>query len=303
MAASLLRRGQWRRGWAEYEWRFRATFDPAYLPDPGTPRWDGSPNAAGTLLILTEQGLGDTIQFARFIPAAARRFGGRVCIACDANLRPLLETLGPEVRVVAPKASTFPPHEVHVPLLSLPHLLAAEEVGMDRSYFQIDPQRADRWSALLREHPHPRVGIAWAGASNDAHALRRSIEPAELSPLKEVAGVSWVSLQRETAVVPFSASSTIRRPAELKDMADTAALISQLDLVLTIDTSVAHLAGALGQQVWTMLTHSPDWRWLGARDDSPWYPTMRLFRQPQWNDWNAVIARVARSLGEWVATR
>jgi tetratricopeptide (TPR) repeat protein len=297
LAMMLLRAGQLKRGWAEYEWRFAARNDPASMPALSTPRWNGSPIPRdATLLLQAEQGLGDTIQFSRFASMAKQRIvGGRVIVRCDERLVDLLHSLDQSIDVVSID-SPAPAHDVHAPLMSLPHLLGMESIHSLPSYLKADPARVAHWEERIRQYPRPRIGISWAG--NPAHSgdRRRSIDPQLLAPLAQVADAAWFSLQRGArSLPPFK---IVDWSAEL-DMNETAALMSALDLVISVDTAMAHLAGALGRPVWTLLAFVADWRWREEAGDTPWYSSMRLFRQPAPGDWGAVVSRVAQELSDF----
>ncbi len=292
LGMTLLRSGQLKRGWAEYEWRFAAKNGRAGMPSLSSPRWDGGAMPRGTLLIQAEQGLGDTIHFARFAPLARERFGGRVVLRCERRLVDLIKTVEGEIEIAS---NDSPPsaHDVHVPLLSLPHVLGIETVAVQPAYLRADPAGGARWAERMREHPRPRVGLSWAGNPDHSADRQRSIDPRLLVPLGQIGGIAWFSLQRGArALPPFE---VIDWSAQL-DLNETAALMAHLDLVISVDTAIAHLAGALGRPVWTMLSFVSDWRWLTARDDTPWYASMRLFRQPARGDWNAVVTRIAEEL-------
>lgn len=303
LAQILLIRGNYRDGFREFEARFEKK-NPVRVDLRGLPLWDGSPLSGKTLLVVTEQAFGDTIQFCRFLPLLARQ-GGRILLLN--NLRPLdslLETLPLAGRVIK-SGEALPPCDWAVPLLSIPHLTGTTLERLPRSvpYLYPDDERCGWWRDYLRDDSGFRVGIAWRGRSRPDP--RRSADAACFSLLKDVPGVSWYSLQipedgETRAALPDGL--VLNDPARhIKDFSDTAALMSQLDLVVSIDSAVAHLAGALGRPTWLLLPFSPDWRWLLERDDSPWYPTMRLFRQPVPGAWPAVFAEVASALGEMLA--
>jgi tetratricopeptide (TPR) repeat protein len=286
--------GDFAAGWEKYEWRKRH-FAGSFTTRPG-PQWDGGPLARKTLLVLAEQGFGDTIQFARYLPLLARR-GARVVMECPDAIAPLIAAL-PGVSGTAPRGQ-HPDHDLWIDQMSLPRLFGttAETIPYPGGYMSADPARAAIWDRLLPEGP--RVGLAWAGNPLHSNDRRRSIPPHMLAPLVEIAGRALVSLQ----VGPAAAGMPKRfgvadRSSQLLDWGDTAAAISALDLVITVDTAVAHLAGALGVPVWVMLPHAPDWRWMLDRDDSPWYAGMRLFRQASAGDWTAVTERVAAAVSE-----
>ena len=300
-AMVLLLRGDFERGWREYEARWNLTR--AFTrPSFSQPLWDGSNPAGSTLLLHSEQGFGDTIQFSRYAPLLVER-GAKVILVCQRELRPLLATLDGIGPVLDPGEQP-PPFDAYRPLMSLPMVLGTTPPTIPARvpYLKADPSRVDRWRNRIGDDGL-RIGIAWAGAAGYLNDRNRSIPLAMLAPLAQVPGVRLYSLQKgpaadQTSALP-AAMSVFDFTPELHDFADTAALIQNLDLVISVDTAVAHLAGALAKPVWVLLPFSPDWRWMIDRDDSPWYPTLRLFRQQQLRRWQEVVERVAQSLGEY----
>lgn len=298
----LLRLGHLAEGFAECEWRWRtARFTPLRCPHP---RWDGL-FLRGTLLVHTEQGAGDAIQFARSLPEAARRCE-RVMLVCPENL---LRLFGRVPGLAELRTAGEIPHQAFqafTPLLSLPHLFGTTLNNIPARVPYLEPP------GTFELPPHPaagarlKVGIAWAGSPTHANDRNRSCHLRELAPLLDVDGVAWYSLQKGPQAEQLR---ELVRPEHvcdlgpsLTDFADTAGAIAQLDLVVSVDTSVAHLAGALGRPVWVLLGRQSDWRWLVDREDTPWYPTMRLFRQEQARDWRGPVARVAAALRERLQT-
>jgi Flp pilus assembly protein TadD len=257
--------------------------------------WDGTGPAGGMLLACASQGLGDAIQYARYLPLLAAR-GFRVVLACDARLSSLLGRLA-GVAAVVPPDEKLPPHDAWVALSSVPRLFATTEqtIPSSASYLTADPTLVARWrAALTAEAPAGRrVGLVWAGNPAHENDARRSMPQAALAPLLVAAGVRFVSLQRDAAAPP---PGVLDLAPHLTDLAETAALLQALDVVITVDTAVAHLAGALGRPAWVALPHAPDWRWLLGREDSPWYASVRLFRQPSPGDWDSVAAELAVAL-------
>jgi tetratricopeptide (TPR) repeat protein len=273
--------GRLRAGWDGFERRWsRSGFTEPWRY--AAPRWRGEPG--GTLLLHAEQGLGDTLQMLRFVPSlAARR---RVVLAVPATLLRLCRGLAPVV--TTPDA--LPAFDRHCPLMSLPHVLdvGPEDLPGPMPYLRGDPAP---WRARLAALPGRRIGICWSGNPAYPADHRRSLPAASLAGLARP-GLHLVSLQKDAPAPPGVTDWT----AELADMADTAGLIAALDLVISVDTAVAHLAGALGRPVWLLNRHAPCWRWQLGREDSPWYPTLRQFRQPAPGDWGTVMAEVARAL-------
>ncbi|MBL6457433.1 tetratricopeptide repeat protein [Belnapia sp. T6] len=305
LAMTLLLLGRLEEGFAEYEHRLPPR--PPGLP-PGPPPWRGEPLAGRTILLHAEQGLGDTIQFVRYLPEVARRGAGRVLLAAPPAFARLLAGLPGLDALQRPGESPARTH-LQCSLLSLPYACGTttlESIPAPIPYLRAEPAALPRWRERLAGLPGPlRVGLVWAGNPEHRNDRHRSIASHQLAPLWAVAGVSWVSLQvgaRAAALRGEAPNGAVLDLApELTDLAETAAAMAQLDLVVTVDTAAAHLAGALGRPVWTMLPALPDWRWLLEREDTPWYPTMRLFRQTRFGDWSGVVERVAGALQQMVA--
>ncbi len=305
LAIIQLMAGKFREGWAEYEWRWRCNF-----PDPHAktcPRWDGSPLEGRTILLYPEQGLGDTLQFIRYARLVKER-GGTVVFECPKILAPLLQGV-PGVDQLVPQGSPLPKVDVAAPLLSLPYLFGTtlETVPGGVPYLRADPERLARWRDALRHVGGYKVAIAWQGSPKYAGDRQRSIPLSFFAPLTSVPGVQLVSVQKGFGVEQLGPAAKQLVPLDLgrqidEDGAfvDSAALMQLADLVITSDTALAHLAGGLGVPVWLVLHFAGDWRWLRNRDDSPWYPTMRLFRQQTTGDWAGVFERVAAALRERV---
>jgi len=298
-ALLLLLLGQFEEGWTKYEWRLRASTRGA-APIEG-PRWSGEHRAGGTILLQAEQGIGDTIQFLRYAPLVAQR-----CDRVILNLPASLTRLGGEALSAAAQRTTLaeplPPFDCHCTLLSLPRIFATSLDNMPActSYLCAPPGSGEGWRREFAGDGRIRVGIAWAGNPDHENDHNRSIPFAHLLPLLGDRQVQFYSLQvgeRAADLRAVADGDVTDLSGRLGDFADTAGAIEALDLVISVDTAVAHLAGALGKPVWLLLPYVPDWRWLLDRDDSPWYPTMRLFRQARRGDWDEVVARVARELG------
>ncbi|HEY2134645.1 MAG TPA: tetratricopeptide repeat protein [Xanthobacteraceae bacterium] len=301
----LLLRGDYARGWREYEQRWRLA--EVKRPDYRQPRWTGESLEGKTILLQSEQGLGDSIQSLRYVPNVLAR-GGRVVLRIERILVRLAASLSGDV-VINPTNARAPDFDVWCPLMSLPLVLGTtqvESIPAAAPYLRARQAIVERWRRRLASLPGLRVGLVWAGSATHVNDARRSTELARLKPLLETGGVSFVSLQ----VGPHAADVTALPPgtitdvsAELTDFAETAGVIANLDLVIAVDTAVAHLAGALAARTWVMLAFSPDWRWLRERADSPWYPSLRLYRQPAPSDWDEVVRRVVADLAALVATR
>lgn len=296
LANALLVNGAFARGFAEYEWRFRRTGRaerPEGLALP-MPRWAGEELRGRTLLVALEQGLGDAIHFVRFAADFAAR-GARVVWECVPSLAPLLATAPGVDAVIAPGAPVKA--DFYLPFMSLPHMLGVtlENLPACRPYLKVPAGAAvDVTGAGLR------VGLAWRGNPQHENDKHRSVGLDLLAPLFDVAGVSFFSLQ--VAAEESDARLTDLAP-QLKGFAQTAAAIAALDLVISVDTAVAHLAGALGKPVWILLAQGNDWRWLHERDDSPWYPTARLFRQGRGRRWRPAVKAMVGALEELVSRR
>ncbi len=299
-AAVLLKRGNFREGWASYEARrLLPRLPPPWLP-ADLPPWTGGA-LDKPLLVHAEQGLGDCLHFCRYAPALAEGAGIAVVLQVPPELTRLLSGLNSaRVRVVG-RNEPVPACAAHLPLMSLPGLMPDQ--FLPAPFLTADAEAAAAWRQRLSALPGRKVGLVWAGDprpfSKIAHLLdrRRSMRRDQLAPLAAVPGISLVSLQKGPAAAQRGLALH-DWTAELGDMADTAALVAALDLVISVDTAVAHLAGALGKPVWLLSRFDGCWRWLEGRDDSPWYPTLRLFRQPRHGDWAEVVRQVAKALAE-----
>lgn len=296
LALALLLAGAFKEGWSEYQWRWKRYGFTSPRRAFDVPAWDGAPLQGKRILVHGEQGYGDTIQFARYLPMVAQR-GGTVIAECQsAALIPLLESI-PGVSEVCVMGEELPPFDLETPLLSLPHIFGTELATVpDRvPYLAPPPERLAPWREKLAGDPGLKVGLVWAGkALPDPF---RSCPLRHLAPLAEVPGVTLYSLQvGEEVAQAKECPGLVDLTSGIRDFGDTAALIAGLDLVISVDTSVAHLAGALGKPVWLLLPMAGDYRWLVARDDSPWYPSMRLFRQKLQGEWGEVVQRVRAAL-------
>ncbi len=288
----LLAQGNLAAGWPEYENRWHTPHGRAEWRDLPLPRWRGEPAAGRRLVVHAEQGLGDTLQFCRYATLAARR-GLRVTLEVQPPLVRLLRTLAGVERVIA-RGEDWPEADLHCPMLSLPLALGGAILAQ-LAYLRADPAAAASWRARLAEVRRPRIGLVWAGNPLAPADVRRSIPPVLLVPLFDVPGIEVFGLQKHTsALLPLT-----DHMAEMDDFADTAALVSNLDLVLAVDTAMAHLAAALGRPVWLLDRFDSCWRWFAGRRDSPWYPSLRIYRQPAPGDWDSVIAEVVRDLARW----
>jgi len=291
--------GDFETGWEEYEWRWRDAQLDSSRRQFAQPRWTADmPLAGRTMLLYAEQGLGDTLQFCRYA-ALVKAAGARVVLEASEELRPLLASLAGADIVVA-RGTPLPPFDLHCPLLSLPREFRTglASIPADVPYLRADRERLERWRERLGPSTRPRVGLVWSGNPNHLNDRNRSMALAELLPLVDER-CEWISLQKiiRDEDKPALESSPIRHVGEqLADFADTAALTQLMDCVVSVDTSVAHLAGALGVPLAVMLPHTPDFRWFLERDDSPWYPRARLFRQAQAGNWGPVVEAVGTAL-------
>jgi hypothetical protein len=299
--------GDLRAGWTSYEarWDVYGRTHPAF----SRPQWQGGSLAGKTILLHREQGLGDTLQFARYATLVARR-GGRVVLETQKELLRLLASLEGVHQLVA-SGEPLPHFDVHSPLMSLPRVFETtlETIPAEIPYLHAVDSEAQAWAFRLGSRRCLRVGLVWAGnARKDDPAAslvdrRRSIQFAQLGPLGQIPGIEFYSLQKgppaEQASQPGHGLCVIDHTVELRDFADTAALVANLDLVISVDTSVAHLVGAMGKPVWMLSRFDGCWRWLRDRPDSPWYPTLRIFRQARPDSWEDVIDNVRGALAEW----
>jgi tetratricopeptide (TPR) repeat protein len=300
----LLARGEMAPGWREYEWRNHIEAARDSLPKLASAPWNGMRLPGGRILLVGDQGYGDSIQFARFIPLVAERCA-EVVVGCSLDLRPLFERLS-AVASCHHRWDDIPPHSAHARLTSLGGIFQTELTTIPREipYLSPAPDRAATWrerlDAQLGGTAH-RIGLAWAGRPSHPNDRRRSLRLEQLLPIVEAAlGDVFVSLQKPWPEADRDAAPRFPgledNTAELADFGETAAAIAALDLVITVDTAIAHLAGALGCPVWIMLPKASDWRWMLGCDDSPWYPTARLFRQHRPGAWDELIAEVGAAL-------
>ncbi len=307
----LLQAGDYARGWVEYEWRWRRAKAPKRsFPQP---RWDGTPLDGKTILLWYEQGLGDTIQFVRFAPLVKAR-GATVVLDCQPSLKPLLSTC-PGIDVVVTRGDRVPSYDVQIPLMSLPAVLGTtlQTMPAEIPYLFADSQRVEAWGHRLgdRSGGELRVGVVWQGSQHFQWDRFRSVPLVAFAPLAEVPGVKFFSLQAGPGMDQLATTPPQFRVQELNldpDPAsgaflDTAAVMRHLDLVITVDTAAGHLAGALGVPVWLALSTVADWRWLTGREDTRWYPSMRLFRQQSLGNWSEVFSRMAVELAKWASGR
>ncbi|WP_436566094.1 tetratricopeptide repeat protein [Janthinobacterium sp. HLX7-2] len=305
LAYLLLRQGRLTEGWQMLEARPQPSAFADYFRFP---RWQGEALAGKSLLICPEAGMGDMLLFCRYVPLLRQLGAAKVSVLCHPPLKALLQTLPGIDRVLAiGEAVPAEGWDYWVAVLSLPGLCGTtlETIPVPVPYLQAQPSAADAWAARLSpasQHTPLRVGLAWKGNPAFENDGERSLPSLDvLAPLGAVAGIQFLSLQKGAGEDEMSAALSLAGgAAALGDMADTAALIASLDLVISVDTAVAHLAGALGKPCWVLLPdYRADWRWMAGRSDSPWYPSMRLFRQPSLGGWAPLIAHLAGELERW----
>jgi tetratricopeptide (TPR) repeat protein len=303
-ALALLPQGKYQRGFAEYEWRWRRT-GMAPQKSRGKPLWLGEyPLARKTVLLHAEQGLGDTIQFARYVPMLAAA-GAKVVLEVQPELKTLMARLDGATTVIA-RGEALPPFDVHCPLGSLPLALKTEPGTVPAAipYLSASGAHLAKWSAQIGALPQPRIALAWSGNASHDNDRNRSLAFARLAPLfaggQGSSSPSFISIQRdvraEDAAALAAETGVMHVGNELEDFSDTAAVLALCDLVIAVDTAPVHLAGALGRPVWVLVPFAPDWRWTLSGDTTPWYPTARLFRQTHLDDWDGVIVRVGAAL-------
>ena len=307
-----LAQGDYRCGWPRFEWRWQTAQMRGLGLASGAALWLGDRRAASapdggkgvddlagkTLLVWAEQGAGDTLQFVRFVPQLLAR-AGRVVLRVPAHLRRLVERLDPRLAVVDDDQAT-PPHDLHCPLMSLPLALGIGAPPSGAPYLSADTGDLAAWRRRLGGRQALRVGLAWAGRQHGLANSTRDVPLALLAPLA-IAGCELISLQKDEAPAGAGLPGLRSFAESLGDYAQTAALIMNLDLVIAVDTSVAHLAGALGKPCWLLLRHSGEWRWQRERSDTPWYSSVRIFRQNAPGDWAELVARVSAELAQRLA--
>lgn len=300
LALPYLVTGDFVHGWREYEWRVRVT-EIVGRRQFSKPRWDGAKLDGKKILIHTEQGFGDAIQFARFLPRVAE-LAGSVILELSPKLTRLF-TGFPGVAQIVERNTPLPEYDLHCPLMSLAGIFAVTEktIPRDVPYLRADPETAAKWKTRFgSDDGRLRVGLAWAGLPDHRNDRNRSMKLEILGPLASANDAAFYSLQ----LGPLAAQAANPPPsmqitdwtADLTDFAETAGLMDNLDLIVTVDTAVAHLAGAMGKRVYVLIPKVPDWRWMLERTDSPWYPTMRLFRQTVAGNWTDAVQQAAAAL-------
>jgi hypothetical protein len=305
LAHLLLLQGDFEQGWKEYEWRWGLA-SCSGQQESRRPMWDGSDLAGRTILLSTEQGMGDALQFIRYVPMVAD-LNGRIIVHCQRDLASLFASLR-GVSAVIPRGEPVPPFDVHCPVMSLPLVFGTRLATIPSLVPYVHPRAAviKRWQRRIAPYRDAfRVGLVWAGSPTHTNDKQRSLHLSTLAPIFDVPGVQFFSLQkgeaREQARQLPSRVTILDWTDDLVDFEETAGFVRTLDLVIAVDTAVAHLAGALGKATWLLVPHAPDWRWLLNETTSRWYPTMRLYRQPSPAAWSSVIADVMRDLSKEAA--
>lgn len=302
-SSALLLTENFKEGWPEYEWRLHTkncnsgTFHQA--------QWDGSPLKGKTILVHAEQGFGDTIQFIRYLPMIKSR-GGRVIFECQKELISLLKDCSGIDEIIEKSSISNIKFDTHIYLLSLPGIFGTsiDSMPSETPYISVNPELAEQWRLkFASSNIDFKIGIVWSGRPTfEDHYRSCSLD--DFAPLAEIPGISFYSLQKGSASEeifnPSIDMKIINLDRELNDFSDTAAAMDNLDMIISTDTAVVHLAGALGKPIWSLLHTSSDWRWFLNRDDSPWYPEMRLFRQTKFNDWTGLFKQVKEALLEKV---
>jgi hypothetical protein len=290
--------GELRQGWERYETRLRLPGDLHPQRTFAQPAWNGAPFAGKTLLLWAEQGLGDTLMFVRYLPMV-KALGGRVILEAQPALMALAATCG-GADLLVPRGAPLPAFDLQASLLSLPWLFRTDlaSIPAEIPYLNV-PAKVTHRQALLdlltQAQECSRIGLVWAGSPGHVRDAERSLPVSALAPLAALPGVAWFSFQLGRTEVP-PLPGLIPLAPWLQDFSDTAYALSGMDLVITVDTSVAHLAGAMGIPTLLLLSFQPDFRWLLKRDDTPWYPSLRLYRQPTYGDWTSVVQQVVRDL-------
>jgi Tfp pilus assembly protein PilF len=305
LAQNLLAMGDFAPGWLEYEWRNETEAGKNTMPKMTSAHWNGMRIPKGRILLVGDQGYGDTIQFARYIPRVAE-LCEEVVLGCSAEMGPILRDI-PGVKQYCHRWNDVPGHAAHCRLSTLPYLFqtSMDTIPATVPYLKADPARIAFWRDKLAAQLPPgrrRIGLAWTGRPTHPNDRRRSLPLERLRPIAQAGDAVFVSLQKPMpardlpTMAMFPGMTDLAN--DLSDFGETAALMENVDMIITVDTAMGHLAGALGRPVWIMLPKAADWRWLLDRSDSPWYPTVRLFRQRMPGAWDELLAQVARALSQ-----
>ena len=303
LAQVLLLQGRFTEGWVPYEWRYQIPGAPPLMPPTDRPHWDGTPLGQDRLLLIADQGYGDVIMFGRLIGWAQARCA-HVTVASSPEMRAILTQLAPGAEIIT-RWEDSRGYAAYCPLSGLPRLsgLTLDQLPGQVGYLATEPARVQRWKTRLDAalpEGRRRVALAWSGRPTHNNDRNRSVLLRKLAPLAARADLAFVSLQkgpaaRQCADWPGPAP-LLDLDADIESFEDSAAILRNCDLLVAVDTSLGHLAGAIGIPAWVMLPFAPDWRWLEARETTPWYPSLRLFRQPSPGDWQSVVARLLSAL-------
>jgi hypothetical protein len=309
LGQALLLNGDFAAGWEHYEWRYQIPGAQPLMPKTDRPQWDGRELGQGErLLLVGDQGFGDVVMFSRYLPWARGR-AKEITIACSGEMQPTLARMFPGLHLVT-RWDQIPPFACYCPFSGLPRLHGTrlDSIPAGPAYLAPDPERLALWQARLDARVPAgmkRVAIAWAGRPTHNNDINRTIRLDQMAPLFEVPGVAFLSVQKGPATAQMAeykgAAPLVNLDADISDFEDTIAILSLVDLLVSVDTSVVHFAGALGRPAWVMVPFAPDWRWLARRTDSPWYPSIRLFRHPQPRRWDLVMPAVADELRRFAA--
>ncbi|XTI72332.1 glycosyltransferase family 9 protein [Acidithiobacillus sp. AC3] len=299
LADTLLTLGEFTRGWEEYRFRYHLPHTKALARHvQAAPRWDGRPMPGKTLMVHDEQGYGDTFQFIRLLRAARDRSQATVIVDVNQEALPLVRRAYPEFAVQL-RGSLPPRFDAHCELMSLPHAIRLQlsDLPGEIPYLRADPTRLQRWEQRLQLLPRPWIALTWAGRPTHPNDANRSMHLSQFVPLARL-DASFLAIQKGPAAYQNApAGMTVHRLSdEIQDFEDTAAILQLADLLISVDSSPVHLAGALGQPAWVLLPFEPEWRWMTEREDTPWYPSHRLFRQQRRGDWAQVLECVADAL-------
>lgn len=302
LAESLLALGEYERGWREYSYRYSLNHTYRIERKVQLPRWDGRPIPGKVLLIHDEQGYGDTFQFMRMVPWAKARSGAQVILEVNHETHSLATRMG-GFDALTLRGELPPAFDLHCEMMSLPMVMGLKMSDLPGTipYLSPDPARVQHWRQRLAGVGGLKVAVVWAGRPTHFNDANRSMTLASLAPLAQE-GVTFLSIQKGPSegdvANPPPGMNIIGLSSEIRDFEDTAAILTVADLLISVDSSPVHLAGALGRPAWVMLPFLPDWRWLLNREDTPWYPSVRLFRQPAWGDWPGLVRKVAGALAE-----
>jgi hypothetical protein len=304
-----LLRAEFEKGWDEYEWRYQIPGAQPLMPKTDKPQWDGTPKGQGErVMLIGDQGFGDVIMFARYIPWVQSRCA-EVSVACSPEMQPILARMYEGLHLFC-RWDEAPPYVAYCPLSGLPrlHKTRLETIPQSVPYMRAEPARAALWKQRLDAQVPAglkRVAIAWAGRPTHNNDINRTITLDTLAPIAALDGIALVSVQKGPATSQVANykghAPIIDLDKQIVDFDDTMAVLENVDLLVCVDTSVGHFAGAMGRPAWIMIPYAPDWRWLRDREDSPWYPSLRLLRHKQPRRWDLLVPEVAEQLKQWVA--